>query len=109
MTGIESWNDTPLGRLRNRIAWQLANAALLIGERRYRRLIDGAVRYGLASAARDSREGREVPPWPLDADADMPLGGPETGHSGPNGGGLVTQGTPELSEAPQSPQRESAP
>lgn len=49
-----STSTAPRSSLRNRVAWRLANAALLIADPTYRAWISGSLRYGLASAARDA-------------------------------------------------------
>jgi hypothetical protein len=54
-----------LGRWRDAAAWFLACAALRLATPRYRKMIDGAIRYGLAAAARDEAEGRRMPTPPL--------------------------------------------
>jgi hypothetical protein len=50
-----------LGRWRDNAAWFLASGALHLATPRYRKMIDGAIRYGLAAAARDEAEGRRMP------------------------------------------------
>ena len=53
----------PYGR-RDRIAGALCNWIMRhVASERYRKMIGGSVRYGLAAAARDEAEKRE-PPWP---------------------------------------------
>ena len=60
-------------RLRDTIAMHGANLSLKIATKNYRDLILGAMLYGLSSAARDSKEGRESPDgdlwkWVLDCE-----------------------------------------
>jgi hypothetical protein len=50
-----------MDRFRDWLAWRLASAALCLATPRYRKMIDGAIRYGLAAAARDEAEGRRMP------------------------------------------------
>jgi hypothetical protein len=54
-----------MGRWRDDVAWFLASAALRIATPRYRKMINGAIRYGLAAAARDEAGGRKMPAPPL--------------------------------------------
>lgn len=49
-------------KARDRIAVALANSILRLASKRYRRMVEGTILYGLRSAARDAREGREPPP-----------------------------------------------
>lgn len=59
---------TPYG-LRDRIAAALCNWIMRhVASERYRKMIGGAVSYGLASAVRDDADGREAP-GPLWAEA----------------------------------------
>ena len=44
-----------LGRLRNHIAYRLANAALRIATPWYRHMIAGSIHYGLRAAAQDAK------------------------------------------------------
>ena len=55
--------------LRDRIACALCNWVLRhIASDRYRKMIGGSVSFGLASAVRDDREGRDAPgPWQAEA------------------------------------------
>jgi len=55
--------------LRDRIACALCNWVLRhIASDRYRKMIGGSVSYGLSSAVRDDREGRDAPgPWQAEA------------------------------------------
>ncbi len=55
--------------LRDRIAAAVCNWVLRhVASERYRKMIGGSVSYGLASAVRDDREGRDAPgPWPAEA------------------------------------------
>lgn len=50
-----------MGRFRDWLAWRLASVALRLATPRYRKMIDGAIRYGLAAAARDEAEARRMP------------------------------------------------
>lgn len=47
--------------LRDRLAWWLATQALKIATPRYRKLLEGTYKYGLAAAIRDEAENREIP------------------------------------------------
>lgn len=52
-----------MDRLRNVLAWRIANFALdHIATKNYRDMIDGSIRYGMNSAARDARKGWTPPP-----------------------------------------------
>ena len=47
--------------LRDRIAWFLANQVLRIATPWYRKMIEGSILYGLASATRDEANGTSPP------------------------------------------------
>lgn len=47
---------------------KLINFILRFASEDYRKMIEGSIRYGLAAAARDMKEGREIPD-PLDFSA----------------------------------------
>lgn len=48
--------------LRDRVAHRLANLCMRLATPRYRDFMAGAYRYGLDAAARDAKEGRDLPP-----------------------------------------------
>ena len=64
---------------RDRIAYWLANLAMRLASTTYRDFVAGATRYGLDAAARDAREGRDLPPrWDTTPSApSLPGGGAE--------------------------------
>lgn len=49
-----------VGRMRDKIAWRLANAALMVATPWYRAMIGGAIRYGLDAAAKDAEAERNA-------------------------------------------------
>lgn len=55
-------STTAVGQLRDALAYRLANAALRLATPWYRRMIRGAIDYGMRSAARDATAGTPSPP-----------------------------------------------
>lgn len=52
---------TWLGKVRDRVAYRVACAALRCASPWYRGMVDGSIRYGLASVQRDVRDNRPAP------------------------------------------------
>lgn len=48
-------------RRRDDVVVWLSNMVLRLASKKYRALLEGAIKYGLASARRDQAEGREPP------------------------------------------------